>query len=267
MEEILQAKQKKIEKLKEILKKFPGVVVAFSGGVDSTFLLKMAVEIFKDQVIAVTATSPLYPEAEIKQARKIAKLLNVKHIIIGSNELMNKYFKNNPVNRCFHCKVGLFKKLKKIAQKCGFIVVEASNYSDLNDFRPGLKAVRKLGIKSPLIEARLTKDEIRYFARMFKLPNWNKPSMACLASRIPYGVKINKKILKRIERAEAFLKKLKFSQCRVRDYFPIARIEILPNEFSRILKDRTQIIRFFKRIGYKYITLDLDGYKTGSMNL
>ncbi|MEO0128815.1 MAG: ATP-dependent sacrificial sulfur transferase LarE [candidate division WOR-3 bacterium] len=267
MRKIINPKLKKLERLKKILKKYSGVVVAFSGGVDSTFLLKMAIDIFKNNVIAVTATSPLHPENEIKLAKRIAKRLKVKHIIINSHELKNDCFKMNPANRCFYCKIELFKKIKKIAQKNGFIVIEASNYSDLNDFRPGLKAVRELGIKSPLIEAKLTKEQIRYFARMLKLPNWNKPSMACLASRIPYGIEINKKNLKRIERAEEFLKKLQFSQCRVRDYFPIARVEIMHNEFAKMIKNRIRIIRFFKKIGYKYVTLDLEGYRTGSMNI
>ncbi len=267
MRKIINPKLKKIERLKKILKQYPGVVVAFSGGIDSTFLLKMAIDLFKNKVIAVTAASPLYPENEIALAKRIAQRLNVKHIIIRTDELENDYFKTNPVNRCFYCKIELFKKIKRIAQKNGLTIIEASNYSDLNDFRPGLKAAKELGVKSPLIEAKLTKDEIRYFARILKLPNWNKPSMACLASRIPYGVEINKKILKRIKSAEAFLKKLKFSQYRVRDYFPIARVEVIQNEFARMIKNRARIIRFFKRIGYKYITLDLEGYRTGSMNI
>lgn len=267
MRKINNPKLKKIERLKKILKQYPGVVVAFSGGVDSTFLLKMAIDIFKNKVIAVTAASPLYPENEIALAKRIAHRLNVKHIIIRSDELKNDYFKTNPVNRCFYCKIELFKKIKRIAQKNGLTIIEASNYSDLNDFRPGLKAAKEVGVKSPLIEAKLTKDEIRYFSRILKLPNWNKPSMACLASRIPYGVEINKKILKRIKSAEEFLKKLKFSQYRVRDYFPTARVEVIQSEFARMIKNRARIIRFFKRIGYKYITLDLEGYRTGSMNI
>ncbi|MGQ9535517.1 MAG: ATP-dependent sacrificial sulfur transferase LarE [bacterium] len=257
---------KKIQKLKEILYSYPGVVVAFSGGVDSTLLLRLAKDVLKEKVIAVTAASPLYPDSEKKHAEKIAAMLKIKHIIINSDEMENPDFIKNPRNRCFYCKIELFKKLKGIAKKYGYVVLEGSNYSDLNDFRPGLVAAKKMNIKSPLIEARLTKAEIRELARELRLPNWNRPSMACLASRIPYGKKIDKIILKRIERGEAFLRILNFSQCRVRDYFPIARIEISENEFKKIIIYKKKIVKYFKRLGYKYITIDLEGYRTGSMN-
>lgn len=258
--------EKKLQKLKKILYSYPGVVVAFSGGVDSSLLLKLAKDILKHKVIAVTASSPLYPDAETRMAAKIAGMLKTKHLIIHSNELENPDFVKNPRNRCYHCKIELFKKLKGIAKKYGYVVLEGSNYSDLKDFRPGLTAAKKLNIKSPLIEAGLTKVEIRELARQFKLPNWNKPSMACLASRIPYGIKIDKKKLKRIERGEEFLRNLNFSQCRVRDHFPTARIEIVENEFKKFFKYKKQIVKQFKKLGYKYITLDLEGYRTGSMN-
>jgi|UniRef100_A0A7V3RFY3 uncharacterized protein len=257
----------KFEKLKRILKRYPGVVVAFSGGVDSTLLLKVAKDVLKDNVIAVTASSPLYPQSEINNAKKIARLLKVRHKIIHSRELENKAFKNNPRNRCYYCKIEMFKNLKKIAERDGYEVIEASNYSDLGDFRPGLRAVNELDIHSPLIEAGLKKDEIRELAKYLKLPNWAKPSMACLASRIPYGVKIDEKILRRIEESEAVLKDSGFIQCRVRDHFPIARIEIIPDDFEKLLKKRDKIIKSLKKIGYKYISLDLEGYRTGSMNL
>lgn len=259
--------EKKLQKLKKILYSYPGVVVAFSGGVDSSLLLKLAKDVLKQKVIAVIASSPLYPDSETNQAKKIAHMLKAKHLIIHSNELENPDFVKNLRNRCYHCKIELFKKLKEIAKNYGYVVLEGSNYSDLNDFRPGLIAAKRLNIKSPFIEARLTKTEIRKLARQFKLPNWNKPSMACLASRIPYGIKIDEKNLARIESGEEFLRSLKFSQCRVRDYFPIARIEILENEYKKIFKYKKKIVRQFKKLGYKYITLDLEGYRTGSMNL
>ncbi|MGQ9702247.1 MAG: ATP-dependent sacrificial sulfur transferase LarE [bacterium] len=257
---------KKLQKLKKILYSYPGVVVAFSGGVDSTLLLRLAKDVLKEKVIAVTASSPLYPDSETNQAKKIAHMLKAKHLIIQSDELENPEFIKNPRNRCYYCKIELFTRLKGIAKKYGYVVLEGSNYSDLNDFRPGLVAAKKMNIKSPLIEARLTKAEIRELARELRLPNWNRPSMACLASRIPYGKKIDKIILKRIERGEAFLRILNFSQCRVRDYFPIARIEISENEFKKIIIYKKKIVKYFKRLGYKYITIDLEGYRTGSMN-
>jgi len=258
--------KQKLQKLKKILHYYPGVVVAFSGGVDSTLLLKVARDVLNEKVVAVTAVSQLYPESEINQAKKIARLLKIKHLIIHSDELKNSDFVRNPENRCYYCKIELFKNLKAIAKEYDYVVLEGSNYSDLKDFRPGMAAAKKMNIRSPLVEAKLTKAEIRSLAKRLRLPNWNKPSMACLASRIPYGVKINRKILKRIEEAEEILRNLIFSQFRVRDYFPLARIEILQDEFKKIFRYRNQIIRLFKKIGYKYITLDIEGYRTGSMN-
>uniref|UniRef100_A0A7C4TBM3 ATP-dependent sacrificial sulfur transferase LarE n=1 Tax=candidate division WOR-3 bacterium TaxID=2052148 RepID=A0A7C4TBM3_UNCW3 len=258
---------KKLEKLKNILKKYPGVVVAFSGGVDSSLLLKVARDILKDRVIAVTAQSPLYPETELRIAKRIARLLNVRHLVVHSSELKNKNFRKNPKNRCFYCKIELFTKLLQIAKKFRFKVIEASNSSDLRDFRPGIIAGKKLKIDSPLIEAGLTKEEIRILAKRFRLPNWNKPSMACLASRIPYGEAVSLTALKRISKAEDFLKKKEFTQVRVRDHYPVARIEVLPDEFYAILRNRGRIVKYFKKLGYRYVTLELEGYRTGSMNL
>lgn len=258
--------KEKLIKLKNILKKYPGAVVAFSGGVDSSLLLKVCKDVLKDRVIAVSAVSSLYPEEETSIAKKIAQRLKAKHILIKSAELKNPKFIQNPKNRCYYCKIELFSKLKAIAQKYGFRVVEASNESDLKDFRPGLIAAKKLSIESPLIKAGLNKKGIRTLAKEFGLPNWDKPSQACLASRIPYGTRINKKIIKRIASGERYLKKLKLTQVRIRDHYPVARIEVLEGEIERALKHRQPIVKFFKRLGYKYITLDLEGYKTGSMN-
>lgn len=256
----------KLNKLKAILQRYSGVVVAFSGGVDSGLLLKVAKETLKEKVIAVTASSPLYPESEIKIAKKIAHKLKVKHLIIYINELNNSQFVTNPKDRCFYCKTELFETLNKIAKKYGYVVIEGSNESDLSDYRPGLIAIQRLDIKSPLLETGLKKEEIRNLAKRFKLPNWNKPSMACLASRIPYGRIINRKTLKRIAFAESYLKKLELTQIRVRDYYPIARIEVLEDEIEKVLKHRRCITKFFRKIGYKYVTVDLEGYQTGSLN-
>jgi uncharacterized protein len=257
---------KKLEKLKRHLAKYPGVIVAFSGGVDSSLLLKVAHDLLGDRVIAVTAVSSLYPREELTAAKRIAKSMNCQHHIIRSNELARTSFVKNPQNRCYYCKMELFKKMKKIASRYGYSVIEASNKSDLRDFRPGLRAVKTLGVKSPLIEAGLRKDEIRTLAKKFDLPNWNKPSMACLASRIPYGTAINRSLLKRIESAERYLKRLRVTQVRVRDHYPIARIEVLPYDMEKIVVNRDKIVAYFKKLGYKFITIDIEGYHSGSLN-
>ncbi len=258
--------QKKLNRVKNILKKYPGVVVAFSGGVDSSLLLKIAKDVLNDRVIAMTAFSSIHPKDELNTAKKIAKKIGCKHLTIHSEELKNRKFLKNPKNRCYYCKIELFKMFKRLAAEYGYDVIEASNTSDLMDYRPGLKALAALGIKSPFIQAGVKKKEIRMLAKNFHLPNWNKPSMACLASRIPYGIKIDKKILKRIERAEYYLKKFRLTQVRVRDHYPMARIEVLENEFHIIVKHRKKIINYFRKLDYKYITLDLEGYQTGSLN-
>ncbi len=257
---------KKLTQVKRILKKYPGVIVAFSGGVDSTVLLKIAKEVLNEHVVAVTAVSPLHPKSEIRQAKKIAKLLESTHIILQSNELNNTNFTSNQRNRCYICKLGLFKELKRIAHKYGYTVIEASNKSDLLDCRPGLRALRKLNIVSPFIRTDIDKKTIRILARKFGLPNWDKPSAACLISRIPYGRKIDRKILQRIEGAEDYLKRLPLSQIRVRDHFPLARIEVSLDEFNIILKEQKKLVKYFKKLGYTYIALDLEGYQTGSLN-
>ncbi len=256
----------KLHKLKTVLRKYPGAVVAFSGGVDSTLLLKVAADVLKGKVIAVTAVSPLYPQGEIANARKITRQLGIEHRIIKSHELTNPRFIKNTRNRCFYCKLELFQKLNAIAERSGYPVLEASNKSDLQDYRPGLRAARKLGIESPLIAAALEKDEIRKLARALKLSNWNKPSMACLASRIPYGHHVLRRSLRRIDRAELYLRKIGIHQVRVRDYYPLARIEVFEREFAKVLGMRSHIVKHLRRLGYKYIALDLEGYHTGSLN-
>jgi uncharacterized protein len=257
---------KKLEKLKRHLAKYPGVIVAFSGGVDSSLLLKVAQSVLGDRVIAVTAVSSLYPYEEVAAAKRIAKSINCQHRIIRTDELTKTSFVKNTKNRCYYCKLELFKTMKKIASRYGYSVVEASNTSDVRDFRPGLRAVKKLGIMSPLIEAGFRKDEVRAVARKIGLPNWRKPSMACLASRIPYGTKINKVILGRIASAERYVKRLRVTQVRVRDHYPIARIEVMPHEIKKIVINRDRIAAYFKKLGYKFITVDIEGYQSGSLN-
>jgi len=264
--------QLKFEQLKKRLKKMEKVLIAFSGGVDSSFLLKIALDTLgKVNVLAVTADSETYPREELKDASNLAKDLGLdgRHRIIKTSELKLKKFSENPQDRCYYCKSELFSRLKKIAQKNKIsYVLDGSNYSDQNDFRPGRKALTELGIRSPLLESGLTKEEIRALSKKLKLPTWNKPALACLSSRIPYGEKITLEKLKRIEKAESFLKNLGFNQLRVRDHNNIARLELELEEFKKLTDEnlRVKIYDKFRGLGFIYVTLDLLGYRTGSMN-
>lgn len=257
---------KKLQKIHSILKQHRGVIVAFSGGVDSSLLLKIAKDTLQDRVIAVTASSPIHSRQELELAKRIAKKLHCKHVILKSNELKKKRFANNPRDRCYVCKLALFKKIKKCAARKGYTVIEASNASDLRDYRPGLRALEKLRITSPFILANVSKQEIRMLAKKYKLPNWNRPAMACLATRVPYGRKITQQLLKRIDRAEHYLRRLNIRNVRVRDHDPIARIEIMSDDVGIVLTHRSKITDYFHRLGYKYVTLDLNGYRPGSLN-
>ena len=234
---------------------------------DSSFLLKIAKDVLGTDVIAVTAVSPLQPGYEKRFAEGIAHRLAVKHITINPEPLNRKEVRYNTKNRCYYCKLVLMQKLKQIARQYGYVVIEATSKSDLLDHRPGIKALQRLGIASPLVEAGFEKREIRKAAHRSKLPNWNTPSAACLASRIPYGQEITKKRLLRIEKAENYLRRFRFTQIRVRDHYPIARIEINNREFKIMLREHRKIARYFKDLGYRFVTLDLAGYRTGSFDL
>jgi len=243
--------------------------VAFSGGVDSTFLLKVAHDVLGENVLAVIASSETYPQREEKEALRLAKELNVRFRIIHTHELENPDFVNNPPQRCYFCKKELFSRLKHIAESEAIpYILDGSNYEDISDFRPGAKAAEEIGVRSPLKEVRLVKNEIRQLSWKLGLSTWEKPSFACLSSRFPYYTEIDVKSLRQIDQAEDYLRELGFSQFRVRHHGQIARIEIAPNEFPTIIKKgiREKIIRNFKRFGYVYITFDLEGYRTGSMN-
>jgi len=261
--------QEKYNKLKTELKSLGSALVAFSGGVDSTFLLKAAIDVLGEKVIAVTAKSLSFPERELLKAVEIAKILKVKHIIIESSELKNPAYKKNDLNRCYYCKSALFEELKKIAlkEKLNFIL-DGQNYDDIGDYRPGAKAADEAGVKSPLKESSMTKNDIRVLSKALGLPNWDSPSFACLASRIPYGTEIDNDIITKIDFLENFLLNLGFIQVRVRHHEKIARIEVAEEEMSKFdnADTRMQIVSEFKKQGYLYITLDLEGYKTGSMN-
>ena len=267
--EITQDALSKFEKLKNLLGEMGKVMVAFSGGVDSSFLLKVAVDVLGENVLAVIASSETYPEKERDEAVKLAKKLNVRHKVIQTKELENPDFAHNPPERCYFCKMELFSKLKDIAESEGIPhVLDGSNFEDTSDFRPGAKAAEELGVRSPLKEAGLVKEEIRKLSKYVDLPTWNKPSLACLSSRFPYFTEIEPESLKQVAQAEEFLKGLGFNQVRVRHHGQIARVEIEPREFSKIVEKATKekIINAFKKFGFIYITLDLAGFRSGSMN-
>jgi conserved hypothetical protein TIGR00268 len=259
----------KYNDLQAYLKSLNSVAVAFSGGVDSTFLLKVAHDVLGKNAIAVTARSESFPERELSEAEAFAKANGIEHIVIDSEELDIEGFSHNPKNRCYLCKTELFSKIKGIAtEKRLENVVEGSNTDDNGDYRPGLLAVSELGIKSPLRFAELSKDEIRELSKELGLPTWNKQSFACLSSRFPYGENITPDRLNMIDQAEQFLLDLGFYQVRVRYHGNLARIETDEAGFDTLLNKeiRTKIHDKFKAIGFTYVSLDLKGYRTGSMN-
>ncbi|MCR5666488.1 MAG: ATP-dependent sacrificial sulfur transferase LarE [Eubacterium sp.] len=265
MKELLE----KYERLKEDIACMQSVAVAYSAGVDSTFLLHAAREALGERVLALTAVLYSVPEREVKEAIEYCGKHRIRHKVVELNELTIPGFADNPKDRCYLCKKALFSHMKEMAEQMGAReLVEGSNADDTRDYRPGMKAISELGIKSPLLEHSFTKDEIRRLSRHFGLPTWDKPSYACLSSRIPYGELITADKLKMIEEAEEFMMELGFSQVRVRMHRDIARIEVEIDQLSKIMEDdiRQKIYKRLKEIGFSYITVDLGGFRSGNLN-
>lgn len=257
----------KYDNLKQYMERLGSVAVAFSGGVDSTFLLKVAHDVLGNQAIAVTARSCSFPERELNEAKEFCRKEGIRHIIIDSEELDIEGFRNNPKNRCYLCKRELFEKIIGVAKEHGIEnIAEGSNMDDNGDYRPGLQAVAELNVKSPLRHSGLTKKEIRELSKQLNLPTWKKQSFACLASRFVYGETISEEKLGMVDKAEQLLLDLGFHQVRVRIHDKMARIEVEPAEFEHILQHREEIVSNFKSYGFTYVTMDLTGYRMGSMN-
>lgn len=268
MERSIENLEAKLDRMKGIIEPLGRVLIAFSGGVDSTLVLKVACDLLGENVLAATAVSPSLPERERQETVDLARHIGANHRLIETAELQNPDYIANPANRCYFCKTELYATLQPLAIREGYrAILDGANADDLADFRPGERAAREHQVLSPLREAGLTKEEIHLLARRLGLPNWDKPASACLSSRIPQGVPVTAETLGQIEAAERVLRDLGFRRLRVRHHKEVARIEVPPEEFPRLLEQREAVLQGLKAAGYLFITLDLAGFKSGSLNL
>lgn len=260
--------ESKYEALKDFVRELETVLVAYSGGMDSTLLLKTCVDVLGNEcVVAFTGNAPTFPADEIEEAKQTAAAIGGQHILYDTAILNNKLFIENTKQRCYHCKKNLLHIACEVAKEKNMAcIVDGTNFDDTEDFRPGSIAVKEMGVLSPLLHAKLTKDDIRELSRTLSLPTYSKPPYACLATRIPYGTPIDARLLKQIELSEKFIKSIGISQVRVRYHGNIARIEVIKSDLEVILREQEGIVNGLKQYGFNYVTLDLEGYRTGSMN-
>ncbi|NOS77123.1 MAG: ATP-dependent sacrificial sulfur transferase LarE [Nitrospira sp.] len=260
----------KLHHLRQIFAAMDSVLVAYSGGIDSTVVLKVAYDQLGDSVVGVTAISPTFPAVELETATRVAKEIGARHELVQTDQLKISAFTENDANRCFHCKTDLYQLLGTLREtRASAVIVDGTNLDDLGDDRPGIKAAREWGVRSPLVEAGLSKSDIRSLAKDLGLSNWDKPAAACLSSRIPRGITITREKLSRVEQAEEILFAEGFRHCRVRDHSEIARIEFSQDELIRILEGErgTRISRRLKELGFRFVTIDLEGYRPGGVSL
>lgn len=261
--------QDKLTSLKKIFQEMGQALVAYSGGIDSTLVAKIAYDCLGDRTLAITAVSPSLLPEELDEAQQQAEFMGINHELIETEEMNNPNYTSNPVNRCYFCKSELHDKLKQIAQERGYpYIIDGVNADDLQDYRPGIQAAKERGVRSPLAEVGITKMEVREISKQFGLPWWEKPSQPCLSSRFPYGEEITYEKLHRVGRAEIYLRKLGYSNLRVRSDGNTARIELLPEQISRFVVNVNipDLVKYFQNLGFTYVTLDLEGYRSGKLN-